>query len=466
MLAPLNSTTAGAVAFSHFAKNGAFLQNYDADRSTFVRTLFYTDCSELTNSPTLGDHLRRAGINAMTTGFYRNPADDDSVRDFATWRRRFDVTFRKITDCACKYDLSVVLTGDDIARSPKELSESISVGWHGDAINYAFTQAQGTGRVVCVEMIDEVQANWGDTPKPMDGRWRGRTPPIPDDAFVRLMGIIDRVPNRLAISWPVTGNHNRVAQHSWLADRSIADYSSILCDTADGTPDSQHPPPLRVMRQNLDEAVLWFQGQMQKDKPFLMQISICGPFYTKCARGNEFTPRDTLQSAGPSAVSIPAQIWYGVARGAAGIRAYSYDWSGWKKERASSPLGTRDLQTGSDPFTVGTDRWAALSAACNLVQQLEPHILQPRILASDLGPAFVTDARQGPDSRLLIAVNFCDSQSVALVDVSPYLYPTTTSVVRYRLVGSSLKIDHPPPVAAGGSIGFEPGEIIVWLFKP
>ena len=59
-------------------------------------------------------------------------------------------------------------------------------------------------------------------------------------------------------------------------------------------------------------------------------------------------------------------------RGMAGVRCYSFDSPLWKAEREKG-----HGQTGSEPFVTGTNRWAGLSAAFNLIGQLEPYNVGP-----------------------------------------------------------------------------------------
>jgi hypothetical protein len=74
--------------FAHFSKDGHILTQYDPSRSIFVRSLFNLDDNEITNTAGLGAAVQAAGINALTTGFYPNPADNPQP-DLATWKQSF-----------------------------------------------------------------------------------------------------------------------------------------------------------------------------------------------------------------------------------------------------------------------------------------------------------------------------------------------------------------------------------------
>src|SRR5262249_46003121 len=142
--------------------------------------------------------------------------------------------------------------------------------------------------------------------------------------------------------------------------------------------------------------------------------------------------------------SCAAQVMYAAARGMAGVRVYHFDGPRWKGERRTAKSGRGDLQTGSDPFEVGTDRWQSMASAFRLVQHLEPHLLQPPMHALNLGSTIVTGARQGPASRLLIAVNFSEAPEKAHVDLRAYRYAGGPAIVRHRLVGATLRSDIVP----------------------
>ncbi|HUV03889.1 MAG TPA: Ig-like domain-containing protein, partial [Armatimonadota bacterium] len=107
---------------------------------------------------------------------------------------------------------------------------------------------------------------------------------------------------------------------------------------------------------------------------------------------------------------------------------------------------------------------AGLSAAFNLVQRLEPHLLQRQASALDLGPDIVTGARDGGMSRVLLAVNFSESQQ-ANVGLDAYRLPPAegTPVMRYRVAGATARVER-APANGQDAVFFAPGEAIVWLF--
>ncbi len=163
----------------------------------------------------------------------------------------------------------------------------------------------------------------------------------------------------------------------------------------------------------------------------------------------------------PSA-AVSEQIMYAAAMGMAGVRAYAYD-AWWSDERRNARPGNV-CQVGSSPLGAGSNRWQAMASAFNLIKHLEPYLLQPQMNAVDLGPYIVTGARQGKDSRLLLAVNCSQTAEPVRVDLTPYRYLDGTEIVRFRLLGATLRTDTLTN-ATFNTVTFAPGETIVWLCR-
>jgi hypothetical protein len=449
--------------FPHFADDGAVLTQYTPGRSLFTRSLFYLEPKLVDSIPGLAQQLKGARINALESGFYLARADLTQVSDLPTFKTVWDRYWNLIETAAKRLDFRLVLTGDNIARFPQNLSDVLSLPWSKDGLQHAFSRVRDSGIVTNIEMVDESSGMWGNTPKPSDGRWLRQTPPLADDSFTRLMGIINGVPNRPPLSWPVLWLTGTPAAAAWMGDPSMSDYASNYWDTNDWRAAYPWGLSLPQVREGLDNVVVARYPSMQRNRPALQLVSIAGPYYTKLGPGTEYTPgQDRLQSNGLRPESVAAQVIYAVVRGQAGVRAYSYDWPGWKDDRQNSPVGTGDRQTGSDPFAVGTDRWQAMSSAFHLVDQLEPYILQPQIHAVDLGPSIVTGARQGTPGTLLAAVNFSEATTPATVDLSFYR-GSAQEMIRYRLRGTTLYSER-LPAASTDSVSFLPGESILWVF--
>ncbi len=445
----------------HFASDGRLLHTYEPGHSIFVRSLFNLGASELLATPALADAIRAAAINTLTTGFYRNPADNPTP-NFNQWRKGWLANWQRIERTATKYNLSLILQGDDIARTHAELLNSIRNPWSADAIRFALSKARDSHRVIGVEMIDEITGVYGDTPTPTDGRWQTPAPAVSDDAFLSLMKIINAVPNRPAISWPGSAIATPQAIARW-SDPRFSDYVSHYWDVRDFAR-AGDGSSLAQEAAAMNRTIFERRALLPFDRPQLIEVSIAGSFYVKKGIGAAYTPgQDDLINPGADPINLSAQIMRAVALGAAGIRAYAFD-SAWNAERRNAKIGDT-LQTGVNPLTsVGADRWSAMSAAFNLIQTLSPHLMQERIDALDLGPDFTTAARQSPDSRLFLAVSGLATPQTLTLDLSPYVYPKGT-ITRHILRGEHLQTDTFPSTDSLVQ-NFSPGATVVYLFQP
>ena len=97
---------------------------------------------EIGRDPRLAAQAHAAGINALETGFYNNPADGSHPPDLATWKRGWDPSWGRIERAAAEHDFGLVLTGDDIARTRAEMADSVTSPWSAGAIRHAFARAR------------------------------------------------------------------------------------------------------------------------------------------------------------------------------------------------------------------------------------------------------------------------------------------------------------------------------------
>jgi hypothetical protein len=454
-----------ALRVPHFSRDGRILTAYDSEASILVRSVFDLTAEEIGVTKGLLEGVREAAVNTLTGGLYVNPADG-GARTLAEWKKDWEESWGRVEEGARKGGFSLLLAGDDVCRTPRELHDSITNAWSADALRWAFTRARDSKRVLGIEMVDEVTFLWGDTPKPTDGRWKKLKPPLPDNAFTKLMDIINGVAGRPAVTWPIGGISGHEAASRWLGDPSMSDYTSHYWDIQDWRRAYPDGASLPQDRKALDRVLVERCPYIRNDAPAFLLVSMCGPFYTKKGPGAEFVAgRDKLDNASDTPIRIAAQIMYGAAMGVAGFRAYHFDVKRWKEDRRNAALGNGELETGSEPLGVGSDRWEAMSTAFNLTRALEPHLLQPQASAIDLGSLIATGARRGPRSRLLVAVNFSEVSARSTADFRPYRYAGSSSILRYRLRGATLSTER---VAnrEEEEVVFEPGESVVWLFEP
>ncbi len=460
--------------FPHLSKGGGVLTVYDPSKSIYMRSLFFLGSQAMQQNPGLGSIMQSAGINTMEENLYYNPIDIHSS-DYNSWQSAVDVEYNKKIALAKQYNFGLYFSGDDIARTSANLNNSIDASSFGPkAVQHAFQIIANSGQQVGADMVDEVNYQWGDNPKPTNGAWLSLSPSIPDNAFTTLMSTINSVSGRMPISWPVTTGSAQAVEN-WEGNPQFSDYHTLYWTYI--TTKAVYPwsPSLNQSEENLQN---FMDKYTDRTKALITLQSAMGSGYVKnpcgiagkpdCADG--FVPgQDTIYVAGMTPTQISASLFNEVARGAAGVRVYAYDTPPWKVCRATKPikltLNVDCLQQGSDPFGLGQDRWQALSTSFNLIRKLEPDILQPLTSSIDLGANFYTGAKSGSNSRMLITTNMSEVSYTETVDLSPYMYSGAGSIERYRILGNSVYSDI---VANTSSVQqlFEPGQTVIWVFRP
>ncbi|HYP12305.1 MAG TPA: Ig-like domain-containing protein [Bryobacteraceae bacterium] len=457
-----------AHVFPHLAKDGSLLYNYDAERSLFVRTVFSLGEGEIGGNARMAAAVKAAGINVISSGAYQNPIHSGRDLTFDSWKRNIDEKFQRLLALSAANDWSVLLIGDDIARSPVEMANTLTNPWAPQAIRHVLELARDSRRVIGMEAIDEVDFMWGSTPLPKDGRWLSKQPPIPDHAFQRLLAIINGVPGRPLITWPVSGAAETDTTRNWMGNPEFSDYNSLYWHFTDfRRVYPQRASNLQVL-SNIDRTLQQRLPVMRSNRPTLMLTSIMGAEYVKQGPGKEYTPgQDKLLSQGSSLEQISQQVLYAVATGMAGVRAYSFDMPFMKDLRAGTPAGVGQHQTGTDPFVTGTDRWQAMSAVFNLIHLLEPYLLQPKTHTLNLGQNIFTGAKEGPYSRVLVAIHASEVPTVSDVELDSYGYPQGSTVTQYRVTGSKVVRERfPASKTLNRRVTFAPDESIIWIVRP
>jgi hypothetical protein len=451
------------VGFPHFGKDGSILTQYNPKRSMFLRSIFGITPDEVRNEHGLGASLTASGINALTTGIYMNPADGGAA-DFNKWRAAWDSTWNANVDLARSLGVSLFLTGDDIAREPYELKNSIENAWSAGAIQYAFATAQASNLAIGVDMVDEVALLWGDTPTPSDGRWLNLQTPVPDSAFSRVMQVIHVSPSRIPVSWPAGGIASDTAIANWNGNAEFSDYISHYWDVQDFRDEYYFSGRSlkQIQKWMGDEALFRRLPYIKRNQPQIALISATGPFYTKIAAGASYAPgSDVLQRSGAGPEQIMGQIMFAAAAGMCGVRVYNYDTLEWRNQRATAPSGTTDLQTG---ISVDSPQWKAMALSFTTIRQLEPWLLQPRVSAVDMGVNIMTTARKGANGSLLMAVNMAETAQPVTARLAPYEGAENVAhVTRYELTTDGL-IRRKLVLGSTDELTLQPGETVAWVF--
>lgn len=452
-----------------FSSNGDILNSYIAGSSTFLTTMYFLNADQFENYPSVGSAVSQAGVNAITTGFYYNPTDssgnpnDPVPNNFNQWLVGENRLLSSIQNGAASNSLNIFLTGDDIARSNTELYNSVVNASSAAKIQYALTWMKNTNHTVGIDMVDEIDALWGATPTPTDGRWLSQTFPIPDNAFTTLMGIVNGVPGRSPISYPPTGAANSTIVQNWQGNPAFSDFATMYWTFSGNFWEQLYPWSFSINQtiENIDRTLEDRLAVMQRNKPLLLLVSATGPYYQKLGPGNQYTPgQDYLFLAGNSPETIGAQIMYAIAKGFSGVRVYGFEPPN-NTFRQNDVIGGYE-QTFASPAGTGVGRWQAMSTAFNLIKNISQYILQPQANAPDLGSGIYTGVRSGSSGRLIIAINSLETQRNVTIDLSPYLYGSGSVIQRYR-VGLSSSNTSLPTQSASDSLTLNPGESAVWV---
>ena len=168
-------------------------------------------------------------------------------------------------------------------------------------------------------------------------------------------------------------------------------------------------------------------------------------------------------------ITNATDVMWAAANGLAGVRVYSYipNWNAAVQQNALFPESFANgfqLQPGANPRYDGPDsaaRWNALSNAFNLINDIEPYLLQPKLNSPDYGAYMVTAARTSSYGKMLMMINFLEGPATETVDLSEY-NPAGGPGTMYRMTPASLTTQ--PVSGTSQQITFAAGETIVWTF--
>lgn len=439
--------------FPHFSAKGKIVYSYDPTISLWIRTLFNAQPGPNSNygyniNPAV---FHASGVNALNAGFYQNPADlgySLSTPQLSQWEAQWTAHFWNDMENWLKTNkFAYVATGDDLWRSSNETN--MTLGWGGDAAKYAMRRVLGDGVVTSIEGFDET----GGVPVPSKNR--------------RAMNVINSA-SHPPLTWQVQALQGPDADAAWMGDPTMSNYATWYWTYAHGGIRAEYPWAFSNYTNLLNMNLIMRNrlGYIQINQPQLMLTQCTGPFYTKMVAGSSYQPgQDLLQEPGATPEQVSAEIMYAEAMGMAGVRVYAFDGGIWSHERPNSPIGSQDRQTGCSPDVAGQDDWAAVSAAFNLIQKLEPYILQPQMNAINLGSRIVTGAKQGPNGRLFTAVSWDEIPHAIHADLTPYRYPGARSVIRHHVLGARSWSEAVPNDKTA-DLTLQPGESVVWLFTP
>ncbi len=357
----------------------------------------------------------------------------------------------------------MILSGDDWVRTTNELKWTATTPWAADVAKHIWTKLRDSEVVTAVEMMDEASF-LGDGPAPTDGHWAKADPAIHDKTLVNLIEAIRSVENHTPISWPVLGLAGPESAASWMGDRRYADYASQYWTTMDWRGAYPWGTSGLQMKSDLERVMVHRFPLMQWDKPQLMLVSGCGPFYSKKVEGDHFhAGLDEGLPSAPSPAQIADQPLYAALSGAAGV---------------GHVFGRLQLEGRTGPGQAGSTRPAdrgqplrrrqrPLARPLGGLQPARPAGTVPAAATNQcdrLGVGLHDSARRGAGSRLLMAINWSQAPRSVNVDLTPYLLFGVEKIERYRVLGGASSVDL-LPAAPRDSLTFQPGEFVAWLVR-
>jgi hypothetical protein len=453
-------------SFNHFAKDGAILPAYDPVRSHFARSMANLGEGNIASRRNLLPYLQDAGIDTTEDGFYDPIGSGSTMEQVQQWQQHETAKVAAATDFLKQHNLSSIILGDN--ESSFDMRNTILNPLSKAAYGFYMTLLRDSGVFGHLEIKDEADNWYGAWPKV----WRGND--LPMTALMDFLGYIKAVPNHIPFTFPIFFDTDRKTAENYFGDPDVSDYQSFYWSLNNGQ-------PTVLYRTTMNWFLTWINRPFYLWAPGIVKTR--GEMATSMLTAtegleNRFIPGVSQLADGGSPVELgrvgtTAQVLFGLAKGISGTRAYKY---GFGDNAGHDP--------GINPFSSMTDQWQAMAAGNRLILQLERDLLQPKISGPALGisvpqganwlvsdqmnslyaPSIITGAREGPFSRLLIAVNMYDQPQTVTVDLSPYAYAGGPSILRYHLKGTALWTDSLPGTQRSDVITLAPGEGLIYVF--
>ena len=154
-----------------------------------------------------------------------------------------------------------------------------------------------------------------------------------------------------------------------------------------------------------------------------------------------------INDGGQASTLSADNITWAAAKGMAGVRVYGYS-SAFDSSFSDNSIFPGDctnvnicgIQSGVNPRyngPIAAAKWSGMSNAFNLISQIEPYLLQPKLQSPDYGPHLVTAARTSSYGNMLMVINMAEGPDTELVDLSQY-NPTGGTGTMYRMTAAAL----------------------------
>jgi hypothetical protein len=159
-----------------------------------------------------------------------------------------------------------------------------------------------------------------------------------------------------------------------------------------------------------------------------------------------------------------ANIMYAAEQGAAGVRVYMFGGDANQNQALSSCFTNCSTHIDPNPIYNGPlaqATWQGLSNAFNLIDEIEPFLLQSQLPAPNYGPTMVTAARTSSYGTLLLMTEFANSSQVVNVDLSAY-NPSGGAGTMYTMTGEELNQQSISGTSV--QVTFAPAETVAFTF--
>ena len=172
----------------------------------------------------------------------------------------------------------------------------------------------------------------------------------------------------------------------------------------------------------------------------------------------------TMVQTGTSPDLTAANIMYAAEQGAAGVRVYMFGDDANQDQSLNSCFVNCTTHINANPIYNGPQAqaiWQGLSNAFNLIDEIEPFLLQSHLPSPNYGPSMVTAARTSSYGTLLMMTEFANSPQVVNVDLNAY-NPSGGAGTMYHMTGEEL--NHQSISGTSVQVTFAPAETVAFTF--
>jgi hypothetical protein len=172
----------------------------------------------------------------------------------------------------------------------------------------------------------------------------------------------------------------------------------------------------------------------------------------------------TMTQTGATPDIAAANVMYAAEKGSAGVRVYMFGGDANQDRGLSSCFTNCGTNVNANPLYNGPQAlaiWQGVSNAFNLIDEIEPFLLQLHLPSPNYGPSMVTAARISSYGTLLLMTEFANTPQVVTVDLSPY-NPTGGTGTMYTMNGEELNQQSISGTSV--QVTFAPAETVAFTF--